>query len=79
MLLARKHARETLKLSNRRDFHEIIYNAKLTPIQMKVIQMRFIDDMRIFEIAQTVNLSETRVKEMIRSAYDSITRILKEG
>lgn len=76
MLLKRKKVREMLIKSSRKDFYSIIYNAKLTPIQTKIVKMRFIDDLKIFQISQRLYLSEARIKRMLATSYDAIHRML---
>lgn len=74
----RKRTRQWLIRADREDFNNIIYKAKITPRQQKIIKMRFIDDLEIFKIAQKLNLSETRIQTDCGRAYTLIGSVLQK-
>lgn len=74
----RKRTRKWLTLSDRESFYDVIYKAKITPRQQKIMKMRFIDDLEVFKIAQKLNLSETRIQNDCRRAYSLIGSVLQK-
>lgn len=74
----RKRTRYWLIRADRESFDDIIYKAKITPRQQKILKMRFVDDLEIFKIAQRLNLSETRIQTDCRRAYILIGNVLQK-
>lgn len=72
-----KNARDWLIQSSRRSFYEIIEEAKITPRQMQIVEMRFVKGMMNFQIAMELNLSTKTVEKEINTAYKAVNRVLK--
>lgn len=58
-----KCARDWLIQSSRRSFYEIVHEAKLTPRQMEIIEMRFVKGLMNYQIAMQLNVSTRQWKE----------------
>lgn len=74
-----KCARDWLIQSSRRSFYEIIHEAKITPRQMEIIEMRFVKGLMNYQIAMQLNISTPTVEREISAAYAAINRILLKG
>lgn len=74
-----KSARDWLIQSSRRSFYEIIHEAKITPRQMEIIEMRFVKGLMNYQIAMRLNISTPTVEREISAAYAAINRILLKG
>ena len=71
-----KFARDWLIRSSRRSFHDTVREAKITPRQNQIIEMRFLQGMTNYQIAMALNISTKTVEKDIQNAYDAINRIL---
>lgn len=74
-----KSARDWLIQSSRRSFYEIIHEAKITPRQMEIIELRFVKGLMNYQIAMQLNISTPTVEREISTAYAAINRILLRG
>lgn len=72
----RKATRDWLTLSTRKPFNEVIDEAKLSPTQLKIAHMRFIEYKYNYQIAAELGISESTVDKEIAKAYESINRVL---
>lgn len=73
-----KNARDWLIQSSRRSFYEVLEEAKITPRQMQIAEMRFVKGMMNFQIAMELNLSTKTVEKEINTAYKAVDRVLRE-
>lgn len=53
----RLQARDWLSRSTRKEFEAIIQEAKLTPRQMEIIELKFIHDLKNYQIAMRIDTS----------------------
>ena len=51
----RLQARDWLSRSTRKEFEAIIQEAKLTPRQMEIIELKFIHDLKNYQIAMRID------------------------
>lgn len=72
----RKDTRKWLDLSLKKPFYEVIDEAKLSPTQLKIAKMKFIEHKYNYEIAQILNVSESKIDKEIAKAYDAIRNVL---
>lgn len=73
-----KNARDWLIQSPRRSFYEVIHEAKITPRQMQICEMRFVKGLTNYQIAMELNLSTKTVDKDISTAYKAVNRILSQ-
>lgn len=74
-----KSARDWLIQSPRRSFYEVLNEAKITPRQMQVAEMRFVKGLMNFQIASELNISEKTVEKEISAAYKAVNRVLEKA
>lgn len=72
----RKNARCWLINADRKSFDTILYYAKITPRQQKIIELRILKNIEIVKIAQMMNLSEETIQRDIKRSYDLISNSL---
>lgn len=72
MIKHRKAARLFLKNCSRQQYQNLIYVAKLTPQQEKIINLYILDGLSICAVADKVNLSESGVRRILSKVYDSV-------
>lgn len=60
----RLQARDWLSQSTRKEFEAIISEAKLTPRQIEIIELKFIHDLKNYQIAMKIDTSVQRSKEI---------------
>ncbi len=72
----RKFARQWLNTSNRRAFYAVLDEAKITPRQMRICEMKFIEGRANYQIAMELNVSVKTVDREISTAYKAINRVL---
>ncbi len=72
-----KSARDWLIQSSRRSFYEILEEAKITPRQMKIAELRFVKGMLNYQIAMELNISTKTVEKDINIAYKAVSRVLE--
>lgn len=71
-----KMARDFLKNSTRKEFEQVIYDAKLTPIQDKVIREHILEDKSICAIALGLNCSDTCIRRALSASYQHVFRLI---
>lgn len=74
-----KSARDWLIQSSRRSFYEVLNEAKITPRQMQIAEMRFVKGLMNFQIASELNISEKTVEKEISAAYKAVNRVLEKA
>ena len=73
----RLQARDWLSQSTRKEFEAIITEAKLTPRQIEIIELKFIHDLKNYQIAMKIDTSVQTVERDLQQAYNSVKRALK--
>lgn len=73
----RLQARDWLLQSTRKEFEAIISEAKLTPRQIEIIELKFIYDLKNYQIAMKIDTSVQTVERDLQQAYNSVKRALK--
>ena len=76
MLLSRRIARDFLLSQDRPHFLDIIYKAKVTPLQKQILYMDLLDDKDHRFIADELGVTETTVNHQIGKAYDLVYRYI---
>lgn len=74
----KKSSRDWLINSSRHSFYEVLQEAKISPRQFQICEMRFVKYMTNFQIAMELNISVKTVEKDIDTAYRAITRILEK-
>lgn len=72
----RKSARDWLCQSTRRSFYDVLEEAKITPRQLKICELRFIKGLYNYQIGMQLNISEKTVEREISTAYKAINGVL---
>lgn len=78
MDIHRKMTRHWLNASSRRAFYEVLAEAKITPRQMRICEMKFVEDMANYQIAMKLNISTKTVDREISTAYKAVNRVLAQ-
>lgn len=78
MDIHRKMTRHWLNASSRRAFYAVLAEAKITPRQMRICEMKFVEDMANYQIAMELNISTKTVDREISTAYKAVNRILTQ-
>lgn len=73
----RKEAREWLLASLKKPFYDVMSEAKLSPLQLKIAKMRFIDKLYNYQIAVELNISESKVDKEIAKAHEAVSQVIK--
>lgn len=73
----RSQAREWLSQSTRQEFDAIIAEAKLTPRQIEIIELKFIHDLKNYQIAMRIDTSVQTVERDLQRAYNSVKKALQ--
>jgi predicted DNA-binding protein (UPF0251 family) len=60
-----------------RNLKPIISEAKLTPRQIEIIELKFIHDLKNYQIAMKIDTSVQTVERDLQQAYNSVKRALK--
>ena len=68
----RKLARQRLKQSTRADFERLIYAAKLTPRQEKIIKLFILQDYSVCKIALSLSCCQSLVRHELSQSYDKV-------
>ena len=65
-------------IPTKNEFWEVINKVKLTPRQMEILELRFIDDLLVYEIGEKMGISRKTVERDLRDCYRKIKRILEK-
>ena len=76
MLDKRKATRTALENSSRTEFYALLKEAKLTPRQEEILEMRFVKDYTYVQIAFYFYLDVNTIKADMKKAYDKLGRLL---
>lgn len=71
-----KSACNWLNQSTRRSFYDVLHEAKVTPRQLEICELRFIKGLYNYQIGMQLNISEKTVEREISAAYKAINRVL---
>ncbi len=71
-----KSARDWLLASSRRSFYDVLKEAKITPRQQEIAELRFVEGLLNYQIAMKLNVSVKTVEKELQSAYKAVNRIL---
>lgn len=78
MNINNKNARDWLVQSSRRSFYSVLQEAKITPRQMEIAELRFVKGLMNYQIAMQLNISTKTVEKEITTAYQAVNRILDQ-
>lgn len=71
-----KNTRDWLQASTRRSFSAVLEEAKITPRQVEICELKFIKGMTNYQIATELNVSVKTVDKELNTAYKRITNVL---
>lgn len=71
-----KSVRTWLTESSRRSFYAVLQEVKITPRQMQICEMKFVEGKMNYQIAMELNISTKTVDREISTAYKAINRVL---
>ena len=72
----RKVAKDFLREATLTDFWDVVREAKITKVDQRVLDARFIDGKTIVEISMEYGYSIEKVNKIISTAYDRIYGLL---
>lgn len=75
MLDKRKAAKDLLNDMGRTDFYKTIHEAKLTPRQEGILELKFIRDWSYVQIAFKFCVDVNVIKQDMQKAYDKIYKL----
>ena len=78
MNINNKNARDWLVQSSRRSFYSVLQEAKITPRQMEIAELRFVKGLMNYQIAMQLNISTKTVEKEIATAYQAVNRTLDQ-
>mgnify|MGYP002627348039 CR=1 FL=1 len=73
-----KQARDYLKNCLRSEFETAIYEAKLTPLQERVIREHILNDKSVVAISMELNCSDTGIRRALSTGYIRISRLISD-
>lgn len=76
MNITLKNTRDWLLSSTRRSFSAVLREAKITPRQVKVCELKFVKGLTSYQIAMQMNLSVKTIDKELNTAYKQITNVL---
>ena len=71
-----KQARNYIKQCTRKEFEVALYEAKLTPLQEKIIREHILEGKSVCAIAIAEHCSEMCIKKNLQCTYNSLSRYL---
>lgn len=75
MRTSRKTARHFLKDCSRAEYDAAVYAAKLTPLQLKILNFYILDNLSIYEIAYRLDFCESLIRRRLAEIYDKIANL----
>ncbi len=75
MLDKRKTARDFLEEISLTELHNVVDEAKLTPRQKGIIEMKFVKDWSYVQISLKLHIDVNVIKEDMRKSYDKIYKL----
>lgn len=71
-----RNARDWVTNSTRSNFFDVIQEAKISPRQMQIIEMRFVTGLMNYQIAMRLNVSVKTLESDLRFTYRAVSRVL---
>lgn len=71
-----KNTRDWLLSSTRRSFSAVLMEAKITPRQLEICELKFVKGLTSYQIAMEMNLSVKTIDKELNTAYKQITNVL---
>lgn len=71
-----KNTRDWVQASTRRSFSAVLEEAKITPRQVEICELKFVKGMTNYQIAAELNVSVETVDKELNTAYKQITNVL---
>ena len=78
MLWHRKLAKKFLNESTLTDFWDIVKEAKITTLDMEILDAVFIDGKSMVQVSMEQGYSVEKVKTTLHRGYDKVYRVLKK-
>ena len=78
MMWHRKLAKKFLNESTLTDFWDIVKEAKITTLDMEILDAVFIDGKSMVQISMEQGHSVEKVKTTLQRGYDKVYRVLKK-
>ena len=78
MLWHRKLAKKFLNESTLTDFWDIVKEAKITTLDMAILDAVFIDGKSMVQVSMEQGYSVEKVKTTLQRGYDKVYRVLKK-
>ena len=78
MLWHRKLAHKFLNESTLTDFWDIVKEAKITTLDMEILDAVFIDGKSMVQVSMEQGYSVEKVKTTLQRGYDKVYRVLKK-
>ena len=78
MKRTRKLAKKWLKCALRVEFDEALRQAKLTPRQLKITTMKYIEGLLNYQIAAALSVSPETIRDEMALVYDRVAKVIKE-
>ena len=75
MIQARRTARQRLKQATRAEYDRLTFAAKLTPAQKQILDLHFLQDLPICEIAFRLSCCESLIRKRLAATYDRIAKL----
>lgn len=72
-----RKTREWLNCSPRTPFNAVLHEAKITPRQVEICELKFVQGLTNYQIAIKLNLSDKTIEKELNTAYKRITNVLK--
>lgn len=76
MNITLKNTRDWLLSSTRRSFSAVLKEAKITPRQLEICELKFVQGLTSYQIAMQMNLSVKTIDKELNTAYKQITNVL---
>ncbi len=72
-----KNARDWLHGSCKRSFYVVLQEAKITPRQIEICELKFVSGLTNYQIAMQMNLSVQTIDKELNTIYKRINNVLK--
>jgi RNA polymerase sigma factor (sigma-70 family) len=72
----RKAVRTALRQACRYDFDALLHEAKLTPREREIIVLRYLEDLKNYQIAMQLNVSPETVRNDLASSAEKLNQAL---
>ena len=69
--------RSWLISSSRSSFNSVLEEAKITPRQIEICELKFVKGMTNYQIAMQLNISDKTVEKELKTAYKQITNVIE--